>query len=253
MDHPAKFSDNILVTIRSIVDGWHLRTWGSDEGVEQFRLLDPFAGTGRIHSLDRTVNNLRPYQTVGVEIEPEWAALDKRTIIGNALYLPFPDAWFDGAVTSPVYGNRMSDHHVAKDLCGLCQGVGYEAQDVLCTRCKGTGLSVRRTYRHTLGRGLHSQNAGQLQWGPVYRDFHVAAWVELHRVLKPGAPFLLNVSDHIRGGERIKVTNFHINTLLDIGFDLVAAQTIQTPRMRYGVNHENRAKHEMLITFEKAA
>lgn len=251
--HPAMFSDNIIERIRSLVDQLFMSRWGvGPDTQDYFTILDQFAGTGRIHQLDRVVNNLRPYKTIGVEIEPEWASHDPRTIVGNALELPFADNSIDCGCTSPSYGNRMADSHHAKDLCGNCQGVGTEPDGLtVCKRCKGSKLSVRRTYTHMLGRPLSPWNSGSMQWGVAYRQFHFSAWNELYRVLKPGAPFILNVSDHIRKGERVPVCKFHITALLDIGFELLRAEPIQTPRMKYGANHESRVDHEMLIVFTK--
>ena len=53
----------------------------------------------------------------------------------------FSDATFDMVVTSPTYGNRMADHHNAKD--------GRR----------------RITYTHNLGRTLTPGNSGAMQWG----------------------------------------------------------------------------------------
>src|SRR3982750_3152473 len=67
-------------------------------------VLDPFAGIGRIHQLEDLDRGII---TEGVEIEPEWAALDPRTRLGDATALP--EHWaaaFDAVVTSPCYGNR---------------------------------------------------------------------------------------------------------------------------------------------------
>lgn len=88
--HPAKFTDVILATIADQLYG------------VTGRVLDPFAGTGRIHRLARP-----DLETVGVEIEPEWAAQHPNTVVGDALHLPFPDESFDAICTSPTYGNRM--------------------------------------------------------------------------------------------------------------------------------------------------
>ena len=103
-------------------------------------------------------------ETVGVELEPEWADLHPDTFVGNALALKFDDADFDAVVTSPTYGNRLADHHNAKDG------------------------SVRRSYTHDLGRQLQEDNSGAMHWGPKYRDFHRKAWIEAKRVIRPGTP-----------------------------------------------------------------
>lgn len=64
--HPAKFSDEILQTIARIIDERHPR---------RSFVLDPFAGVGRVHELSELCKS--DVETLGVEIEPEWArALD---------------------------------------------------------------------------------------------------------------------------------------------------------------------------------
>ena len=213
--HPAKYTDVLI-----------------DEFVELLapripvmgKILDPFAGTGKVHLLMDRLDFIGA-GTWGVEIEPEWATLHTRTIVGDALNLPFTNNTFDAIVTSPVYGNRMSDHHNARDA------------------------SRRMTYRHTLGRALHPNNSGQLQWGEKYREFHKAAWLECVCVLKAGGLFILNVSDHIRKGKLQPVTAWHTDTLLDLGLTLEAHSKIPTPRMRRGENHGLRVEHESVLLF----
>jgi len=185
-------------------------------------VLDPFAGTGRIHELGPA------WDTVGVEIEPEWAHLHPRTIVGNALALEFADATFDAICTSPTYGNRLADHHEARDG------------------------SVRRTYRHDLGRALHPENSGRMQWGESYRDFHERAWAEAVRVLRPGGLFVLNVKNHIRRGEEVDTTSFHRETLEQLGLKVVAEETVPVSGMRVGINRQARVTHESVLAFELA-
>lgn len=222
--NPAPFSANIL---QFIANSGLLPHAGI--------ILDPFAGIGRVHQL-ATVS----LRTVGIEIEPEWAAAHPNTICGNALALPFEPESFDGAVTSPVYGNRFSDSHNAKD---------------------GT---LRRSYTHDLRRTtqdperkLHPDNAGTLYaWQAKYWKFHVRAWGEVLRVLKPGAPFILNVSDFYRttqshGRKRLPVARTHARTCVELGFELVRAYPIETPRMRFGENHESRAPFEYVLHLRK--
>lgn len=215
MKHPAKFSSTILGVIIEILDEEVMlqRHW--------LNVLDPFAGTGRVHSL-------LCGETWGVELEPEWATLHPRTLVGDALELPFREESFDAIVTSPTYGNRMADHHDAKDG------------------------SERNTYKHKLGRDLHPHNSGQFQWGQKYRGFHQAAWEEVWRTLKPGGLFVLNVSDHIRKGVVQPVAKWHRDTILE-SFDckLENEFTVNTPRNGFGQNGSVRVEHEFVYTIRK--
>lgn len=209
--HPAPFSEKVLEAIPQLLD------------YEHRRILDPFAGIGRIHELPKLVD--WEMETVGIEIEPEWARLHKNTMVGDALKLPFGYDEFDAVVTSPCYGNRLADSHDAKDG------------------------SYRRSYKHDLGRDLHANNSGQMQWGTKYREFHQRAWEEVGRVLKPGGHLILNISDHIRGGRRIHVASWHIRELLSQGWELEDAVSIATPRMRVGANRNARVDSELLLKF----
>lgn len=94
--HPAIFSDAILPVLARML------------GPEHRRVLDPFAGVGRIHELRGLVD--WELVTIGVEIEPEWATVHTDTQVGNALALPFASGVFDAVITSPTYGNRLADH-----------------------------------------------------------------------------------------------------------------------------------------------
>lgn len=211
--HPAKFSDAILERLDMLVpDGLY---------------LDPFAGTGRVHELERAGR-----RTVGIEIEPEWAACNPRTYCGDSLYLDtiFDPETFDGIITSPCYGNRFADHHNAKDS------------------------SKRRSYTHDLrtmtkdeNRKLHKHNAGTLHFGREYQIFHESAYVQWTHVLKPGGMVYLNVSDFIRAGKRVPAVAWHAGTLRKIGFEILGREKILTPRMRHGENHAARVDHEWIL------
>lgn len=208
--HPAKFSDSIIAEIA----GWLEPGWV---------VLDPFAGVGRVHELAE----LAGVTTVGLEIEREWAEAHPLTICGDVFAHPFMPNTFDAIVTSPTYGNRMADHHNAKDG------------------------SKRITYRHTLGRPLHPNNSGQLQWGLKYREFHDRAYRSILTTLKPGGFFICNVSDHIRKSVVQPVSSWHAACLASNGLTPVEYVPVSTPRMRRGQNHEARVANEWVLVFQK--
>lgn len=203
--HPAKYTDNILEAIRPWIIGYP-------------KVLDPFAGTGKLRSICPEAYLL--------EIEPEWAELSGADV-GSVLSMRWQDEFFDAIVTSPCYGNRMADHHNAKDG------------------------SKRITYTHTLGRPLHPENAGLLQWGEKYKQFHMAAWTECDRVLRPGGRFILNISNHIRDGKEQHVAEWHHLWFAVHNYQTREILEIKTPRMRRGQNGQQRVDTERIYILEK--
>lgn len=123
--HPARYTDVLLPVFAEMSQGCT-------------SILDPMAGTGKIFELR---NYGITADIKAIELEPEWASWHPETQVGNALCLPFDDGSFDCVIVSCTYGNRMADHHDAKDG------------------------SHRNTYTHALGRNLHPDNSGKLQWG----------------------------------------------------------------------------------------
>lgn len=239
--HPAKWTPEILVEIAQLV---------MDEATRlerPVRVLDPFAGPG-LPDL-RAACGDDAALVAGVELEPEWAATDRQTIVGDATALP--DDWtdaFDLIVTSPCYGNRMADHHEARDD------------------------SSRITYRHKLGRMPTSGSAATMQWGPTYRELHARAWENARRVLRkgrfgtpgadgrervPGGLAVVNVSNHLRtravSGQRVqveqRVVEWHVNDWLVAGCTLEQVIKVATPRMGFGANGDARVDGERILVF----
>lgn len=207
------------------------------------------------------------------------------TIVGNALYLPFRDRAFDGIVTSPCYGNRMADHHDARDdskrntythsarhpakfsdeVLNIIRKMLYEdIEDAPFVTILDPFAGVGRVHElmaDTYGieiepawaRGeirdttkpLHPQNSGQMQWGDLYRAFHRWAWAEATRVARQF--FILNISDHIRRGQRQGVTTWHVAELVKLGWRPARWEKVSTPRLRFGENHRARVDHEWVV------
>ena len=213
--HPCPFPDSTVTLIGQYLPPHHYPT-----------VLDPFSGIGRIHLL--------PNSTTGIEIEEEWAVQipedpgsPSAQILGSALDIPFPDRHFSAAATSPCFGNRMADHHNARDG------------------------SPRNTYRHKLGRELSANSSAAMQWGAEYRSFHHQAWIELTRVVRVGGRFVLNIKNHIRAGEIQRVAEWHLTTIIPLGWKLHALDTIPAPGNRFGANYDLRVDHEFLAVFDR--
>lgn len=243
-DHPAMFSRELIEPLADTIRG-------------RQHVLDPFAGTGRIHLIADTAGVER---STGIELEPEWANAaefpgpDRRQLVGDSLaVLPtFAESSFDAVLTSPAYGNRMADKHEAKDACKRCAGAGVVGASE-CNLCRGTGLSRRNTYRHRLGRPLSENNGGGLQWGAEYRALHRAIWAESLRVLSPGGVFVVNCSNHIRLGQVVDVCQWHADVLVDLGLRLKQVIEVETRRQRHGANHHLRVAGEQIIVCERPA
>lgn len=212
--HPAKFSPSILTVLQEILD--------READGRRLRILDPFAGVGGVHQLVG-------FETVGVELEPEWAGQHPQTEQGDATRLRFEDGSFDAVVTSISYGNRMAD--------------AYDGRDG----------SKRYTYRLALGRPLSAGSGSGLQWGSAYRRLHAAAFAEMRRVVRPGGLVVVNVSNHVRRDSVQGVVEWALSALFAEGLGLVEVRLVGTPRMRHGANGGVRVVGEHVLVLRKDA
>jgi hypothetical protein len=224
--HPAKFSEPVLDMLRIL-----LRREEGNKASMSIDVLDPFGGVGLIHTI-----SLPFVHTYAVELEHEWA--DQAAMLGDTWCGDFFDfnqpgpRWprfgeWDAVATSCTYGNRMADHHQARDD------------------------SKRMTYTHQLGRPLTAGNSGAMQWGPGYREFHLKAWERVHRLLAPNGLFLLNISDHVRKQEVQPVVEWHKAACRQAGFELEHEWAIGTKRMGFGQNRDVRVDCEWVLEMRK--
>lgn len=214
--HPAKFTDEFIPIFADI-----LKTCNN--------VIDPMCGTGKIGLIKQYGFNGIIYAN---ELEIEWLqqAIDNGCDIissDDASNMRYSDRSFDAICTSPTYGNRMADHHNAKDN------------------------SKRNTYTHTIGRKLSEENTGNMQWGERYRQKHIDIYKEFYRILKSEGIFILNIKDHIRKGKIINVSEFHKNTIIDIGFTLIKEMKIEVDGLKFGTNYEKRIEYENIFVFKK--
>lgn len=249
-DHPAKFSDPILDAIEDELRA-HLIGPGHT-------LLDPFAGVGRVHELADRLGA----DSIGVELEPEWAATHERTICGDSTALsvfvgPYA-GHVDALVTSPAYGNRMADQYLGSDneKCRTCDGTGKRDPDDpelgFCPRCEGSGKakSRRMGYAVSLGRKCTPGSGAALPWGDKYRDLHRRVWDECARVIRPGGLWVVNVSSFLKTVdgdlEYQQVMEWHLEQIAAHA-RVLALRAVQTRRMKYGENGELRVPVEHVI------
>lgn len=217
--HPAKYSATIMDVLREVLDARLPVTVGRTHTI-----LDPFAGTGRIHDLSTEHRD-----TVGIELEPEWGTQRERTIIGDCrdvmTNMAAAGRKFDAIVTSPTYGNRFADRDMRESCAGTyMKGLQHEASE---------------------GSSCH------MQWGNAYMDFHREVWKDASALLHDGSFFVLNIQDHYRNKVRQAVAGWHVDTLNDYGLATVDIIPVPTPHQTRGANTKRCT--ELVIVFEKFA
>lgn len=216
--HPATYTESFIPKFAELLFGCT-------------NVLDPFGGVGKLALIKQ---HGFTGKVVCNELEREWAETGKYDVdewhIGDAANMGWAASnSFDAICTSPTYGNRMADHHNAKDA------------------------SKRITYRHCLGRPLDDNNTGKMQWGEKYRQKHIEIYSECLRVLKPNGLMIVNVSDHIRKAQVVNVVEWHKETLTIFGMKLIDEIKIETPRMGFGQNAKSRVQHECILVFRHGA
>jgi hypothetical protein len=213
-NNPAKFTNSILDVITDKLIGFGGKY-----------ILDPFGGSGKIALIKKSIpcyihcNDIENGWKEDYPVD-KWYHQDAQTLDTKGLL-------YDAIVTSPTYGNRMADHHNAKDA------------------------SKRITYTHRYGAKLTEGNTGVLHFGNEYKNKHVAIFRHLLTLLKDGSIVMVNVSDFIRKGEVVGVVSWWKDMLEGLGLAFIEEVQIKTPRMRFGANNEKRVEGESLLVFKK--
>lgn len=212
--NPAKFSDSIL----QVIENYILAKLPLESTI-----LDPFGGSGKIAKIKDNVD----VKIHCNDIENGWK--EKFPVDmwyhQDAEFLT-TDCTFDAIITSPTYGNRMADHHNAKDA------------------------SKRITYTHRYGNKLTEGNTGVMHFGNEYKNKHYKIFVHLKQLLKTNGYLMVNVSNFIRSGKEVDVVGWWQEMLSSIGYIFIEKIPIATPRMRYGANAKSRVDNEYLLIYK---
>lgn len=216
--HCAKFSDALLpIALDMLVTRTTLKP--------NARIIDTFAGTGKGVDYLRAHSKFR---AEGLELEPEFIA-SECVKVGDATSTGYRKNTFDGAFWSPSYGNRMADKDMRESVAG--------------------------TYAKSLGRLASPGSSCHMQWdagsrGNPYRELHVDAYTELRRIMRDGGWALLNIKDHPRGKQLQHVPEWHVQTLIELGFVLKVSEFVKTPGQRRGANKDTAVDGEWLYLFQ---
>lgn len=232
--HPAPFSKPIIDRIREMLADAH----GA-------RVLDPFAGTMRV--LLAVPDSVRSVTAIEIEeefvdegidfltgkISYELAAKAECVVADSAVWLRRHKKTYTHAVTSPTYGNRMSDPYRSKE-------------GVVC-----------RSYAQSKGGALSEANTGRyMLHDPKYFDLNVRVMAATIERLVDGGVFILNVSDFYRTlkkGQppvRVDVLGFWLDMMRLFPVHLAGLERVYTRRYKHGENR-HRVPYEYLVTFRK--
>jgi hypothetical protein len=184
--------------------------------------------------------------------------LDVHDGISRRAHLSNGSLWYAVREVNPAGETEVFDLEVAESHSFIANGIAVHNSDQYKGDPKG---SVRHTYRIYLGRDLSENNSGRMQWGAKYREFHEKAWAECVKVLREGMKtygedggwMILNISDHIRKGKVMPVVQWHVDTLIELGFEIVEQRKVLTPRQRHGANGEKRVSGERVIVAKLVA
>jgi hypothetical protein len=220
--HPAVYSANL---VKPIAEWLRAHAVGGD-------VLDPCAGLGHRLADIAALAGLEPH---GVEIEPGYFAAGAThpcVELGDATALPFDDNTFAAAVTSFVYPNGMADCFTARDP---------SARNTYVHRLRAHLGDDYEMAEHNMAGIGHVRAPGPAQ--ERFYELQAAIVAEVHRVLAPGAPFVVNT----KNSPRQTYTERTRDELAAAGFEIVETAAIAAKGLNHGANqHDGKAAHEDL-------
>jgi DNA modification methylase len=216
--HPATFPKKFIPVFADLV-----KSKGANI------VLDPFGGVG-------TIGDIKTHGYQGQvwvnELEGEWVSQHSRhdvdrSMTGDARKMPIKTGEVDMIVTSPTYGNLLGKSRLqSQELHTL-------------------------SYANALGRSLSEGNTGSTLFTDKYRSIHREAYKEFFRVLKDDGTAVINVKDPISKGQRVPVTDFHIQAMEEAGFKLVDTIEIKAKGLPEGGLKTPKVDTESILVFEK--
>ena len=218
--HPAPFSDAVLDAFRELLDEHHDGRRRYRRHGRQPTVLDPFAGTGRIHELRPGWWTHRRRARAGVG-----RASRRHDLRRQPTPAVRPGQLVDAIATSPAYGNRLAD--------------SYDASDP----------EARRSYAIDLGRPLTEGNGAGMQWGAEYRR---AARAGVGRVraddCDPAACCCSTARTTSATASIVAVTGWHVRTLVELGLAVIDLRTLRSAGLPFTTAEP---LSELVVAFRK--
>ncbi len=177
-------------------------------------------------SLDPSLRSVEAEKIAVVAVEPAGRVDIQEIETSSGTYIG------EGYLHHNCYGNRMADHHNARDG------------------------SHRRSYKHYLGRDPHEASAATLLFGPNYKLLHEDVIEACYRLLLPGGIFVWNTKNSIvtKGGKVVeirRVTEWFARLFCELGLLAEHLIDVETPGYRFGVNRDLRMPSEKVMVFRK--
>lgn len=229
--HPAVFSDNLIEPIAEMI--------GVDPTQRLGVLFDPCAGLGWKLGQIADLCAMKPW---GVDIEAALYGLAAApwVIYGDSTDLrhQVDSGSIDAACTSFVYPNGMADDFHAKD-----DSTRHTYVHRLRAALKDPTIELRANNM----AGMNPRRSAKA----MDRFYGTQQMIigEVFRVLKPGAPFVVNAKDTKYSAYVARTTE----QLLIAGFHIEEKRKLAAHGLNHGVGHEGKAEFEELILARRPA